>query len=292
MHHIDVYGCTAGATIKLRVIHPNLSPGFVTFPCDASVSTVQAAFGRVGARASPSATSPDPYSGYSISEDNGVSPPTYSVHVNATTVVAPSGITGVAAGTVGTRFTIGYVDPAAIMKNWWEPVVVNTSAASLKAVVSTFQEGGYVNSVAVAVSTPNKPEVLRQVMSLFISTSVPAGQVLTLSWTDSTGSAKSASVTTIVAGGIDSSALVSAINAAASMTTSTLVTSVLASPVSHGSWNEYQIVFALNSATTYFKSSLAVSNLGTTSAFVTTLTNYDNYPWFYDDPIGYGGCGR
>jgi hypothetical protein len=198
---------------------------------------------------------------------------------------------GVTAGTAGTRFVIGYWDPAMIMTDWWEPIVVNTTNPSMKVVISTKQEGGYVNAVTMSLTPPNKPAVLQQVMSLFISTSVSSGQTLTLGWTDSAG-AKTASVTTTAAGFIDGPSLVSAINSAAA----TSVESVSSKPTAHGSgWNEYQITFAPNAATDSFKSSLVVSvGSGADSryAFVTTLTNHDNYPWFYDNPYGYSGSGR
>jgi hypothetical protein len=272
MHYIDVYGCTSGATITLRIISPGTYnvPGYATFACDASASTVQAAYGASSNAAVP-----------------------YAVHVDKSDVTAPSGITGVAAGTTGTRFTIGYWDPAAIMTNWWEPVV-DSKSSGLTVVVSTKQEGGYANAVAKSTSTPNKPSVLQQVMSLFISTSVAANTAIGLTWTDSTGAVQTASVTTTVAGTITSSDLVTAINNVASLTTSTGVSSASSTATAHGStWNEYRITFAPSSTTTYFKSSLAVSSALTTSqAFVTTYTNYNNYPWFYDFSYGYSGSGR
>jgi hypothetical protein len=275
MHYIDVYGCTAGATITLRVIRPSNinAPDLITpFACDASASTVQTAYG-----ASILSTVPYPY----------------SVHVDKSTVTAPSGISGVAAGTTGTRFTIGYWDPGAIMTNWWEPVVDSTGSASMTVVISTKQEGGYVNAVAKSTSTPNKPSVLQQVMSLFISnTSVVSGTVIGLTW-NNTKTIVTASVTTTGVGKISNSDLMKAINTAAGLTNITGVASVSSKATAHGStWNEYRITFAPSATTTYFKRTLAVSGLTTDKAFVTTYTNYNNYPWFYDYPYGYSGSGR
>jgi hypothetical protein len=285
MQYIDVYGCTAGASITLRVIHPNKIPGDVTFACDATASAVQAAYGTVGTKGHPSTTSPDPYAGYGYAADNSTLPPTYSVHVNKSTIA------GLTAGTTGTRFTIGYWDPSAIMSNWWEPIVISKGSASMTVVISTKQEGGYVNAVTQSSSLPNKPSVLPQVMSLFISTAVVANTPIGLTWTDSSG-VKTASVTTNGAGTISSGILVSKINAAASLTTSTGVANVSIA-IAHGSaWNEYRITFAPSATTTYFNSSLAVGTPGSSQAFVTTYTNYNNYPWFYDYPYGYSGSGR
>jgi hypothetical protein len=287
MHYIDVYGCTAGASITLRVIHPNKVPGDVTFGCNATASALQAAYGTVGTKGHPSATSPDPYAGYGYAAANNTLPQTYSVYVSKST------ISGLTAGTTGTRFTIGYWDPAAIMTNWWEPVVISKSSG-LTVVVSTKQEGGYVNTVTQSRSLPSKPLVLPQVLSLFISTSVAANTAIVLTWTDSAGTVHTAPVTSTGAGTITSSDLVAAINTAASLTTSTGVASV-STATAHGStWNEYQITFAPSATTTYFKSSLAVdsNSLSTSQAFVTTYTKYDNYPWYYDSAYGYSGSGR
>jgi hypothetical protein len=285
MHYIDVYGCTTGASITLRVIHPNKVPGEITFGCNATASALQAAYGTVGTKGHPSATSPDPYAGYGYAAANNTLPETYSVHVNVST------ISGLTVGTTGTRFTIGYWDPAAIMTNWWEPVVISKSSAAMTVVVSTKQEGGYVNAVTQSSSLPKKPSVLPQVMSLFIATSVAANTAIELKW-NNTKTVLTATVTTNGAGTISSDTLVTAINNAAALTTSTGVVNV-STAIAHGlTWNEYRITFASKATTTYFKSSLAVSNLGATSAFVTTYTNYDNYPWFYDYPYGYSGSGR
>jgi hypothetical protein len=303
MHFIDVYGCTAGAAITLRVINPKKMPDTVTFNCDDNAGTVQANFGTVGTQGAPSATSNDPYAGSTV--NNGALPPKYSVSVSKSTITAPSGITGVTAGTTGTRFTIGYWDPGAIMTNWWEPIVVS-KGSGLTVVISTKQEGGYVNAVAKSSSSaltavPSKPSVLQQILSLFISTSVTASTTIQLGWTDSTGASQVASVTTTGAGIIptstDSTGLAAIINTVASLTTSTGVASVSSTATAHGSnWNEYQITFAPSSTTTYFRDSLQVLSVGggagISSAFVTTFTKYDNYPWFYDNPYGYYGSGR
>jgi hypothetical protein len=62
------------------------------------------------------------------------------------------------------------------------------------------------------------------------------------------------------------------------------------SRVQRGVWVEYRIVTTLTAATTF--SAVCPGNPANVAMF--TLTDYNNYPLFYDAlrPIGYGGSGR